>query len=97
MRSPASNALCRATNSKAARLHWRAGINSIQRLSIRRLIQDGAILQPERFGLELVLDAEADNPNARAINYMDLVGGSGNTLLLRDELTDTVYEVNLIW
>ncbi len=54
---------------------------------------DGAILQPERFGLELVLDAEADNPNARAINYMSLAGGSGNTLLLRDELTDTVYEV----
>ena len=34
---------------------------------------DGAILQPERLGLELVLDAEADNPNARAINYMSLV------------------------
>ncbi|HEY9153308.1 MAG TPA: glycerol-3-phosphate dehydrogenase/oxidase [Anaerolineales bacterium] len=54
---------------------------------------DGAILQPERLGLELILDAEADNPNARAINYMNLTGGSGDTLLLRDELTDTVYEV----
>ncbi len=54
---------------------------------------DGAILQPERLGIELILDAEADNPNAHAINYMSLAGGSGNTLLLRDELTDTVYEV----
>jgi len=54
---------------------------------------DGAILQPERLGLELILDAEADNPNARAINYLSLAGGSGNTLLLRDELTDSVYEV----
>src|SRR5581483_9829403 len=54
---------------------------------------DGAILQPERLGLELILDAEAENPNARAINYMSLVSGSGDTLLLRDELADTVYEV----
>ena len=54
---------------------------------------DGAILQPERLGLELILDAEADNPNARAINYISLANGSGDTLLLRDELTDSVYEV----
>ena len=54
---------------------------------------DGAILQPERLGLELILDAETDNPNARAVNYMSLSGGSGDTLLLRDELTDVVYEV----
>jgi glycerol-3-phosphate dehydrogenase len=54
---------------------------------------DGAILQPERLGTELILDAEADNPNARAINYVSLIGGSDDTLLLRDELTDTVYEV----
>ena len=54
---------------------------------------DGAILQPERLGVELILDAEADNPNARAINYMSLAGGSGDTLLLRDELSGTSYEV----
>ena len=54
---------------------------------------DGAILQPERLGLELISDAETDNPNARAINYVSLTGGSGTTLLLRDELTVTVYEV----
>src|SRR6202142_3802941 len=54
---------------------------------------DGAILQPKRLGLELILDAEEDNPNVYAINYMSLAGGSGNTLFLRDELTNTVYEV----
>ena len=54
---------------------------------------DGAILQPERLGLELILDAEADNPNAHAINYTSLASGSGDTLLLRDELTDSVCEV----
>src|SRR5512141_270482 len=33
---------------------------------------DGAILQPERLGVELVLDAEADHPGARALNYASL-------------------------
>src|ERR1700690_3795230 len=54
---------------------------------------DGAILQPERLGVELIVDAETENPNAHAINYMSLVSGNGNTLLLRDELTDSVFEV----
>jgi glycerol-3-phosphate dehydrogenase len=54
---------------------------------------DGAILQPERLGIELVLDAEADNPNARALNYVSMVGGSEDTILLRDELTDESYDV----
>src|SRR5512145_710663 len=30
---------------------------------------DGAILQPERLAMELILDAEAENPDARALNY----------------------------
>lgn len=54
---------------------------------------DGAILSPERLALELILDAEADNANARAINYMSLTSADKDTVLLRDELTDTVYEV----
>jgi glycerol-3-phosphate dehydrogenase len=54
---------------------------------------DGAILDPERLGLELILDAEAENPRARAINYMSLVNGTGSKLLLRDEITDEIYEI----
>ncbi len=54
---------------------------------------DGAILNPERLAVELVLDGEAVQPGARALNYISLAGGSGETVLLRDELTDTVYEV----
>ncbi|MBI2757247.1 MAG: glycerol-3-phosphate dehydrogenase/oxidase [Chloroflexi bacterium] len=54
---------------------------------------DGAILSPERLALELILDAEADNPNARALNYMSLTGADKDAVLLRDELTETVYEV----
>ncbi|MGB8982594.1 MAG: glycerol-3-phosphate dehydrogenase/oxidase [Anaerolineales bacterium] len=55
---------------------------------------DGAILQPERLALELILDAEAENPGARALNYVSMVGGSGDTIILRDELTDNTYDVH---
>jgi glycerol-3-phosphate dehydrogenase len=54
---------------------------------------DGAILHPERLGLELVLDGESENPNARALNYVSMIGGEEDTLLLRDELTDETYDV----
>jgi glycerol-3-phosphate dehydrogenase len=54
---------------------------------------DGAILQPERLAVELLLDAESENPNARALNYMSMVGGSEDTIILRDELTDDNYDV----
>lgn len=54
---------------------------------------DGAILDPERLGLELILDAEADNPKARAVNYMSLIRGNHNKLVLRDDLTENTYEI----
>ncbi|MBK9210403.1 MAG: glycerol-3-phosphate dehydrogenase/oxidase [Anaerolineales bacterium] len=54
---------------------------------------DGLISNPERLALELVLDAEADNPNARALNYVSMVGGGQDSIVLRDELTDETYEV----
>lgn len=77
-------------NRKASLAHW----NKLNPKIIHTATYyDGAILQPERLALELILDAETDNPNARAVNYMSLVGGNHDTLLLRDELTDTVYDV----
>jgi glycerol-3-phosphate dehydrogenase len=57
------------------------------------LYYDGAILQPERLGVEALLDAEAENPNARALNYVSMVGGTDDTIILRDELTDDTYDV----
>src|SRR6185503_13020359 len=54
---------------------------------------DGAILRPERLAVELILDAEAANPNAHALNYMNMVGGSENTIILRDEITDETYDI----
>lgn len=55
---------------------------------------DGAILQPERLALDLILDAEAENPNARALNYVSMIGGSEDIIMLRDELTDETYDVH---
>lgn len=54
---------------------------------------DGAILHPERVGIELLLDAEAESSGARALNYVSMVGGQEDTLILRDELTDDTYDV----
>ncbi len=54
---------------------------------------DGAILQPERLGVELILDAEADNPGARALNYMSLVGAAGDRITLQDELSGESYAI----
>jgi len=54
---------------------------------------DGAILEPERLGLELILEAEANNARASALNYVALEGEDGPALLLRDQLTAETYEV----
>jgi glycerol-3-phosphate dehydrogenase len=54
---------------------------------------DGAILSPERIAIELVLDAESENPKAQALNYVSMIGGSEDTIILRDELTDETYDV----
>ena len=54
---------------------------------------DGQILSPERFTVELVLDAEAEGPHARALNYVSLVGAQGSSATLKDELTGETYLV----
>ena len=51
-------------------------------------------LRPERLAIELILDAEAYNPNAHALNYVNMVGGSEDTIIIRDELTDEAYDVH---
>jgi glycerol-3-phosphate dehydrogenase len=54
---------------------------------------DGLISNPERLALEILLDAEAESPNARALNYVSMVKGEKDTVYLRDELTDETIEV----
>ncbi len=55
---------------------------------------DGLISNPERLALEIALDAEAENPNARALNYVSMVSGEKDTIVLRDELSDEQFEIH---
>ncbi len=54
---------------------------------------DGAITEPERLAIELLLDAEADSPDARALNYARVIGGKLNFVTLKDEITGDVFDV----
>jgi glycerol-3-phosphate dehydrogenase len=54
---------------------------------------DGLILSPERLTLELVLDAEAEGPHAKALNYVSLVSVNGDRVTLKDELTSSTFDV----
>src|SRR5690606_18805527 len=48
---------------------------------------------PERICIELLLDAEALHPSAHAVNYLSAVGGAGDSVTLRDELTGETVTV----
>ncbi|MEJ5223204.1 MAG: glycerol-3-phosphate dehydrogenase/oxidase [Anaerolineales bacterium] len=48
---------------------------------------DGQILSPERYTVELILDAEAEGPHARALNYVSFAGGEGSAVVLQDEVS----------
>jgi glycerol-3-phosphate dehydrogenase len=54
---------------------------------------DAWITQPERLGLELVMDAEAANPDAIGLNHVRLIGTEAGRLQLRDELTGAELSV----
>lgn len=48
---------------------------------------------PERICLELVMDAEAMSPDAKALNYVSAVDAGRDTVTLRDELTGKTYTI----
>ena len=54
---------------------------------------DAKITYPERLGLELVQDAEAACPEARALNYVRPVSAAGGVVVLRDEVSGQTCEV----
>jgi glycerol-3-phosphate dehydrogenase len=51
------------------------------------LYYDAKVSHPERIGLEMVLDTEAEAGNARAFSYTEVTGGDGEALRWRDRLT----------
>lgn len=54
---------------------------------------DCQMLQAERIGVELVLDAEAAFEGARALNYCSVVSGSGDSVQIKNELSGEVLTV----
>jgi glycerol-3-phosphate dehydrogenase len=53
---------------------------------------DGSILSPERYTVELILDAEAEGPHARALNYVSLTSVEAKNVILKDELTGETFQ-----
>jgi glycerol-3-phosphate dehydrogenase len=54
---------------------------------------DGSIFSPERYTIELILDAEKEGTHARAVSYVSLTGGNGKAVTLRDEVTGKTFEI----
>ena len=54
---------------------------------------DAKITYPERLCLELVLDAEAACPGARALNYVRLQSAADGAVILRDEVSGETCDV----
>ena len=54
---------------------------------------DGAIIEPERLAVEMLLDAETENANAHALNYIHLIGGKLNFVTLKDEISGKTFDV----
>jgi len=54
---------------------------------------DGSMHTPERICVELLLDGEAANPAARALNYVSIDSASGDSVTLADHLTGETFEV----
>ena len=55
---------------------------------------DGSILSPERYTVELLLDAEAEGSHARALNYVSFTGVDGKNVILKEELTGETYQTS---
>jgi glycerol-3-phosphate dehydrogenase len=54
---------------------------------------DARITYPERLCLELVQDAQAVCPDARALNYVSLQSAAGDVVVLRDEVSGQNFRV----
>ncbi|GHD02048.1 glycerol-3-phosphate dehydrogenase [Zhihengliuella salsuginis] len=53
---------------------------------------DASVHNPERLTLDVLRDGLAANPQARAANYVSLIGNDGGAATLRDELTGETFE-----
>ncbi|MEL7236121.1 MAG: FAD-dependent oxidoreductase, partial [Chloroflexota bacterium] len=75
--------------SKSDSLTRFPGMN--QEVNVTATYYDAWMPYPERICLEMIMDAEAANPNAHALNYMSVISGAGDSVTLKDELTGDTY------
>ena len=54
---------------------------------------DGSMHTPERICVELLLDGEAANPQAHAVNYVSVESASGHNVTLIDQITGEAFDV----
>jgi len=54
---------------------------------------DAFISQPERLCIELMLDAEAVNLQARSLNYASAVGAAGDIVRIQDEVSGETFDI----
>ncbi|MGB1253687.1 MAG: glycerol-3-phosphate dehydrogenase/oxidase [Candidatus Promineifilaceae bacterium] len=54
---------------------------------------DGLIEAPERICVEMISDAEAANPNAHALNYVNVVGANKETVRVLDEVSGESLDI----
>lgn len=54
---------------------------------------ESALFSPHRYAIELLLDGEAENPQAVALNYAQLLEVKGHQALFRDEVSGETFAV----
>jgi len=54
---------------------------------------DGQILSPERYSLDLITDALAEGPHARALNYVSFASMEEGQAVLKDEVSGKEFKV----
>ncbi len=78
------------SSRKEARLRWHQ-LNP--KIRYAATYYDGAIIEPERLAVEMLLDAETENADAHALNYVHLIGGKLNFVTLKDELSGKTFDI----
>jgi glycerol-3-phosphate dehydrogenase len=80
----------RIVGRQEALSHWPAlnpNIHSVARY------YDAGMVTPERLCIELLDDAEVDQPGALALNYVSVAGRDGQDVLLEDQLTGDRFSI----
>jgi glycerol-3-phosphate dehydrogenase len=54
---------------------------------------DGLLLAPERLCIDMILDAESENLNAHALNYLPATSSGAESVKLKDQITGESFDI----